>query len=127
MGIASDPTLFSDHVLCVKISGPDRPLLTMVDLPGLFQSEEKSHGGESREQVNRMVKRYMEDPRSIILVVVSAKDDIGNQGVLSLAKRHNKEKDRIMGIITKPDTLSADSPSERYFFDLAHNRANDDV
>lgn len=121
MGITSSSVMFSDDVLRVEISGPDRPLLTLIDLPGLFQSKITSHGGESREQIERMVDRYMADPRSIILAVVSASDNISNQGVLGMAQLHDPHGIRTLGIITKPDLSGVGTGLERHFFDLGHN------
>lgn len=122
MGIASVSNKFSNDVLRVKISGPGRPLLTMVDLPGLFHSREAAHGGESRGLVRQMIKDYMMNPGSIILAVVSARDDIANQEVPTMARSYDPEGKRTLGIITKPDTLPAGSESERDYFSLAHNQ-----
>ncbi|KAL4810806.1 hypothetical protein BDV18DRAFT_128045 [Aspergillus unguis] len=41
MGISTHGRAFSNDILCMQISGPDRPHLTIVDLPGLIHSETK--------------------------------------------------------------------------------------
>src|ERR1700761_41155 len=41
MGISSGERAFSKNVLRVEISGPDKPKLTVVDLPGLIHSNSK--------------------------------------------------------------------------------------
>ncbi len=64
----------------------------------------------------------MKKSRSIILAVVSAKNDYANQIVTKYARDFDKEGDRTLGIITKPDTLHAGSDSERQFFELAQNK-----
>ncbi|PQE23325.1 dynamin family protein [Rutstroemia sp. NJR-2017a BBW] len=54
----------------------------------------------------------MKEPRSIILAVISAKNDYANQIVLKLARTADKKGTRTLGVITKPDTLIAGSESE---------------
>lgn len=63
----------------------------------------------------------MANERSIILAVVSAKNDYANQVVTDLAREFDPRGSRTLGIITKPDTLKVGSESERSFRDLAKN------
>ncbi|KAL6154942.1 hypothetical protein ACJBU6_06552 [Exserohilum turcicum] len=63
----------------------------------------------------------MKEPRSIILTVVSAKNDYANQIVLKLARTADKTGTRTLGVITKPDTLVPGSDSEAMYISLAKN------
>ena len=74
------------------------------------------------ELVLELVRWYMENERSIILAVVSAKNDYANQIVLKLAKQVDPRGSRTLGVITKPDTLPVGSESELGFVNLARNR-----
>ena len=121
MGVIDGSSAFSTDVLRLEISGPDQPHLTIVDLPGLIHSENKLQTAKDIEVVQSMVHEYMSNRRSIILAVVSAKNDYANQIILKLARQIDKHGDRTMGIITKPDTLSAGSESETAFISLAKN------
>lgn len=121
MGISDTSGAFSNDVLRVEISGPDRPHLTIVDLPGLIHSENKLQSAADVTLVWDMVRGYMENKRSIILAVVSAKNDYANQAVLKLAKEVDAEGTRTLGVITKPDTLSVGSDSEAGFVSLSLN------
>lgn len=121
MGISDTSGAFSNDVLRVEISGPDRPHLTIVDLPGLIHSENKLQSAADVTLVWDMVRGYMENKRSIILAVVSAKNDYANQAVLKLAKEVDTEGNRTLGVITKPDTLSVGSESEAGFVSLSLN------
>ena len=121
MGISGTGNAFSNDVLRVEVSGPDRPHLTIVDLPGMIHSENKVQTAADVALVLGMVRQYMENKRSIILAVVSAKNDYANQIVLKLAKEVDPAGGRTLGIITKPDTLSAGSESEAGFIGLAMN------
>lgn len=121
MGISDTSGAFSNDVLRVEVSGPDRPQLTIVDLPGLVHSGNKLQSAADVTLVKKMVLNYMENRRSIILAVVSAKNDYANQAVLKFAKEVDANGNRTLGIITKPDTLSVGSESEAGFVSLAKN------
>ncbi|RAL04044.1 uncharacterized protein BO80DRAFT_348563 [Aspergillus ibericus CBS 121593] len=122
MGISTHGKAFSNDLLRVEVSGPDRPHLTIVDLPGLIHSETKHQSAADVQLVQEVVQTYMKEPRSIILAVVSAKNDYANQIVLRLARDADQSGNRTLGVITKPDTLIAGSESERMFITLAQNR-----
>jgi hypothetical protein len=81
---AADQTqnAFARDVLSIEISGPDRPQLTLVDLPGLIHSETKTQSSDDVQLVWDLVERYISNPRTIILAIVSAKNDYANQIIL---------------------------------------------
>ncbi|KAI1329705.1 dynamin family protein [Xylariaceae sp. FL0255] len=122
MGISMQGKSFSNDLLRIEISGPHHPHLTIVDLPGLIHSATKQQTAEDIKIVQGVVKSYMMQPRSIILAVVSAKNDIGNQIVLELVHACDPEGKRTIGVITKPDTLVPGSMSESKFVSLAENK-----
>ncbi|KAM3070385.1 hypothetical protein ACMFMG_010212 [Clarireedia jacksonii] len=122
MSISSHGRAFSKDLLRVEVSGPDRPHLTIVDLPGLIHSETKQQSASDVELVQDVVQGYMKEPRSIILAVISAKNDYANQIVLKLARTADKKGTRTLGVITKPDTLIAGSESEAMYVSLARNQ-----
>lgn len=64
---------FSKDFLRIEITGPGKSPLTLVDLPGLIHSETKLQSKEDVRLVSELVQRYIENPRTIILAVVSAK------------------------------------------------------
>lgn len=122
MGITKSANAFSKDVLQVKISGPDKPQLTIVDLPGLIHSENKLQSAADVALVSQMVMKYMKNSRSIILAVISAQNDYANQIILKLAKEVDPDGRRTLGIITKPDTLQDRPESEKAFANLALNQ-----
>ncbi|KAF4763328.1 hypothetical protein HAV15_000792 [Penicillium sp. str.  len=84
MGLSStDPssTGFSDDVLKVEISGPDKPELTLVDLPGLYYSSSNEQNEQGMEIAQSLTEKYMKSSRSIILAVISARADYHIQNV----------------------------------------------
>ncbi|KAI1325842.1 P-loop containing nucleoside triphosphate hydrolase protein [Xylariaceae sp. FL0255] len=114
--------VFSTDTLRVEISGPNQPHLTMVDLPGLFLAGNKDQSEDDAALVEELVLSYMKKPRSIILAVVSAKSDFALQQVTRHARALDPQGIRIMGLITKPDTLDVGSDSERFYVELAQNK-----
>lgn len=121
MSVSMTGNAFFHDVLRIEISGPDRPHLTIVDLPGLIHSENKLQSVADVSLVSQMVRGYMKNPRSINLAVVSAKNDYANQIVLKMARDVDPTGLRTLGLITKPDTLSVGSESEAGFINLARN------
>lgn len=120
MGL-SDAKRFSNDILRVELCGPDQPHLTMVDLPGLFSASDKDQSDADSKTVKRMVLRHMKRDRSIILAVISAKNDFANQQVTALTRKIDPQGTRTMGLITKPDTLHQGSESEAFYINLAKN------
>ncbi|KAG7289877.1 hypothetical protein NEMBOFW57_006254 [Staphylotrichum longicolle] len=121
MGITTHGKAFAKDILRIEITGPDRPHLTIVDLPGLIHSATKYQSGSDVELIQDVVQGYMEQPRCIILAVVSAKNDFANQVVLKLARAVDKDGTRTLGVITKPDDLTPGSEREALYLSLARN------
>jgi GTP-binding protein EngB required for normal cell division len=112
---------FYDDILRIELTGPNQPHLTMVDLPGLYRVGNKEQSDTDVDTVRSMVEKYMARPRSIILAVVSAKNEYVLQEVTSRAKHADPEGLRTLGLITKPDTLDVGSDSEAHWVRLAQN------
>ncbi|KAK6067333.1 dynamin family protein [Seiridium cupressi] len=119
--ILQDADGFSEDVLRVEVCGPDVPHLTLVDLPGFYHSENEKQSAAGREIVERLAERYMAKNNSIILAIISARNQIILQQVLSKVKLHDKDRVRTLGIITKPDMLKTGSQDEEEFVRLAKN------
>lgn len=113
---------FTRDVLSVEISGPNRPQLTLVDTPGIIQSSTKTATEEDVVIIQKLVDDYIKQERTIILAVVSAKNDPANQTILQKARTYDPKGQRTLGIITKPDCLPVDSPDEKLWLDVARNK-----
>ena len=94
-------TKFSRDILSITISGPDRPILQILDLPGLI-----THDASDKKNpilVEEIVESEMKKQHSTILAVVAANRDFKTQGVLSLCEEYDSKGERTVGIITRPD------------------------
>ncbi|KAK4575336.1 hypothetical protein LTR86_001190 [Recurvomyces mirabilis] len=112
---------FTRDVLSVEIAGPTRLQLTLVDLPGLIQSANKQQTPEDVKLIHELVQDYLSESRTIMLAVVSAKDDFANQSILDKCRAVDPDGQRTLGIITKPDCLRSRS-SEKLWIELAQNK-----
>jgi len=122
MGLDTGGGAFSRDILSIEVAGPDKPQLTIVDLPGLIHTANKMQSRADVELVSELVGAYMADQRTIILSVVTAKNDYANQIVLKRAKEADSQGLRTLGLITKPDCLPTGSESEGDFVALAQNK-----
>ncbi|KAF2442045.1 dynamin family protein [Karstenula rhodostoma CBS 690.94] len=125
MGIDDSNRVFSSDILRLELSGPEQPHLTLVDLPGLFQAGSRTQSDADSDTVKSLVLSYMRSPRSIILAVVSAKNDFNNQAITKYSREIDPNRLRTLGLITKPDTLDKGSDSERFYVELAQNKEVD--
>jgi GTPase SAR1 family protein len=127
MGISNSSTAtssasaFAKDTLSIEIEGPSRPQLTLVDIPGLIQTSTKGVTDADVDLVAEITNRYISQPRTICLAVVSATNDAANQPILRKVRQVDPQGDRTLGIITKPDRLPAGSGSEAKFLELARN------
>ena len=97
---------FSEDVLRIEVVGDTGLHLTIVDLPGLIANANEEQTEEDVQLVARLVDRYLESSRTIILAVVQATNDIANQGIIQRARKFDKGGQRTVGIITKPDLIN---------------------
>ncbi|ORY59935.1 P-loop containing nucleoside triphosphate hydrolase protein [Pseudomassariella vexata] len=97
---------FAPDTLRIDISGPTGLHLTIVDLPGLISVSNEEPTEEDVLIVRQMVESYLSSTRTIILAVLQASNDVANQKILQLARKHDPEGQRTVGIITKPDLIN---------------------
>ncbi|ETS76893.1 hypothetical protein PFICI_10767 [Pestalotiopsis fici W106-1] len=98
---------FASDTLRIEVSGPNGLSLTVVDLPGLISVSHEGQTEEDVAMVRRMAESYLESSRTIILAVLQASNDVANQGIVQLARKHDPDGQRTVGIITKPDLINA--------------------
>lgn len=118
-------TTFSEDILKIEINGPDQPGLTVIDVPGIFRSAEEGRTTDSDiTLVTSMVKRYMNDSRTIILAVIPCNVDIATQEILKLAKNADPNGSRTMGVLTKPD-LAPERATQQSILNLIQGKRQD--
>ncbi|EER27666.1 hypothetical protein CPC735_030020 [Coccidioides posadasii C735 delta SOWgp] len=93
---------FSQDTLQLEVSGPTLPDLTVIDLPGLIQEPGDNETVEDVALVRELTESYTNNPRSIVLAIISADIPLRQQSALQLTASCAS---RTMGIITKADKL----------------------
>ncbi|KAF5120275.1 Interferon-induced GTP-binding protein Mx [Metarhizium anisopliae] len=101
-----DAHAFASDALRIEITGPIGLHLSVVDLPGLISVANEEQAEEDIQAVHDMVAAYLESSRTIILAVLQASNDMANQAIIKLARRHDPDGQRTVGIITKPDLIN---------------------
>ncbi|KAI0364813.1 hypothetical protein BV20DRAFT_1029061 [Pilatotrama ljubarskyi] len=96
---------FSTNSVCLQISGPDVEDLSFCDLPGLIASAGSSGSASDIELIKNLVSSYISRSSCIILLTVACETDFQNQGAHQLARTHDPEGSRTIGVLTKPDRI----------------------
>merc|ERR1712060_959729 len=68
---ALDQSKISEEEIRVKVVGPSRDDLILIDLPGLIVNGTE----QEKKQVRQIIKKYCEPERSLILVVAAASEN----------------------------------------------------
>lgn len=99
-GIVNDPI-----ILTIYATGA--PDLTLIDLPGVTRVPIRgSDQVDDIEKVTReMTLHYIKDPRTIILAVIPANQDMSVSDALQLARQVDPQGIRSIGVITKIDIM----------------------
>jgi hypothetical protein len=110
MGLRADIStgngaVFSEDVLKIEVQGPHEDYLTIIDVPGIFRTTTQGTTKDDMVMVKDLVKRYIRDDRTIILAVLPSNVDIATQEILELAEDYDKNGERTLGVLTKPDLV----------------------
>ncbi|KAF5623944.1 interferon-regulated resistance GTP-binding protein [Fusarium tjaetaba] len=122
MGFGKAGMEFSKDVLRLEIEGPKMYPLSLVDLPGFFQVATENQSISGKETVDQLVESYMRQKNSIILVVITANNNLANHLALQKAKNIDPERRRTIGVITKPDLTRPGYDAEKEYIKLAKNQ-----
>jgi len=102
--IGSGGSKVSDKEITLRVSGPDMLDIQIVDLPGIIHN-----GEDEKQETTRMIKKYIESPQTLILLVHEAKTDEELVSALQLAQDSDKGKERTLRILTKFDTFDSEA------------------
>ncbi|KAG5337798.1 hypothetical protein C0989_008853 [Termitomyces sp. Mn162] len=96
---------FSSCFVSLQISGPGVADLSFCDLPGLIAGVGSTGNIGDIDLVKNLVATYIKRPSCIILLTVACETDFQNQGAQEMAKLHDPEGKRTVGVLTKPDRI----------------------
>nr|XP_036583935.1 dynamin family protein [Colletotrichum truncatum]KAF6793194.1 dynamin family protein [Colletotrichum truncatum] len=108
-------------ILVVEKRGPDMPLLTLVDLPGLVKNANNDQSMDDIKTIESLCDRYMKSSRTIILAVVGGNTDYVQAPILTKARHFDPSGSRTIGVLTKPDLCESIGLEDK-FIELVQNR-----
>ena len=80
--------------------------LSVINVPKIFKKT--TQGLTTKSNINiikSIVHTYMQNPRSVILIVVPVNVDIATQKILKIAKEVNPNGHKILEVLTKPNLV----------------------
>jgi len=93
--------------ITLTVYSKECPTLTLIDLPGITKVPMKN--SDQPEDIGaktiEMTREFIKDPRTIILCVIPANNDISTSDALLLAREVDKEGKRTLGVLTKVDIM----------------------
>ncbi|KAK2751844.1 dynamin family protein [Colletotrichum kahawae] len=100
---------FSHDVLKITVMGPNRSPLTLVDLPGLWSTSSNAQDKKDKGVVDAMVRAYLEEPRNVFLLVISARSRWNNlRAPQEVEDKGDSSGLRTLGVITELDAAHED-------------------
>ncbi len=100
-----------DDPIKLKIFSEDCPDLTIIDLPGITRIDINQKDIE--KITTEMAARYCKDPKTIILCVIPANQDLSLADGLKLAREWDVNQERTIGVITKIDIMDKGTSAKK--------------
>uniref|UniRef100_A0A914QUN0 Dynamin-like protein n=1 Tax=Panagrolaimus davidi TaxID=227884 RepID=A0A914QUN0_9BILA len=79
--------------------------LTLVDLPGIVRVPIENQPPTIAEDIMQIIHEYIKSPKSLILAVTPANQDIATSDGLDLARTYDPEGNRTLCVLTKLDEM----------------------
>eukprot|EP00252_Welwitschia_mirabilis_P022576 TRINITY_DN6142_c0_g1_i1.p1 TRINITY_DN6142_c0_g1~~TRINITY_DN6142_c0_g1_i1.p1 ORF type:complete len:616 (-),score=86.79 TRINITY_DN6142_c0_g1_i1:289-2136(-) len=89
----------------LSIYSPNVVNLTLIDLPGLTKVAVEGQPESIVEDIEDMVRSYVEKPNCIILAISPANQDIATSDAIKLAREVDPTGERTFGVLTKLDLM----------------------
>ena len=92
-------------IVSVEVNGPHCEDLTLIDLPGIVRSTGAGESETLVEDIQALLRLYLENERCVILAVQPANVDFHNSQIMADAKEVDPGTSRTLPVITKPDLI----------------------
>ncbi|GMH26272.1 hypothetical protein Nepgr_028115 [Nepenthes gracilis] len=89
----------------LSIYSPNVVNLTLIDLPGMTKVAVEGQAESIVQDIDNMVRSYVEKPNSIILAISPANQDIATSDAIKLAREVDPTGERTFGVLTKLDLM----------------------
>ncbi|KAF3449505.1 hypothetical protein FNV43_RR10233 [Rhamnella rubrinervis] len=89
----------------LSIYSPNVVNLTLIDLPGLTKVAVEGQPESIVQDIENMVRSYVEKPNCIILAITPANQDIATSDAIKIAREVDPAGERTFGVLTKLDLM----------------------
>ncbi|GKU95690.1 hypothetical protein SLEP1_g9019 [Rubroshorea leprosula] len=89
----------------LSIYSPNVVNLTLIDLPGLTKVAVEGQPESIVQDIENMVRSYVEKPNCIILAITPANQDIATSDAIKLSREVDPTGERTFGVLTKLDLM----------------------
>ncbi|XP_057750782.1 phragmoplastin DRP1C [Arachis stenosperma] len=89
----------------LSIYSPHVVNLTLIDLPGLTKVAVEGQPDTIVQDIENMVRSYVEKPNCIILAISPANQDIATSDAIKIAREVDPSGERTFGVVTKLDLM----------------------
>ena len=79
--------------------------MTLVDLPGMTRNPVGGQPQSIMDDINAMVEEFISNENCIILAITPANSDLANSDALAMARKHDPDGKRTIGVLTKLDLM----------------------
>ncbi|KAL3497687.1 hypothetical protein ACH5RR_040419 [Cinchona calisaya] len=95
----------SPQPINLSIYSPNVVNLTLVDLPGLTKVAVEGQPESIVQEIENMVRSYVEKPNTIILAITPANQDLATSDAVKIAREVDPAGERTFGVLTKLDLM----------------------
>ncbi|KAK9274989.1 hypothetical protein L1049_022246 [Liquidambar formosana] len=89
----------------LSIYSPNVVNLTLVDLPGLTKVAVEGQPDSIVQDIENMVRSYIEKPNCIILAISPANQDLATSDAIKISREVDPKGERTLGVLTKIDLM----------------------
>ncbi|XP_071708802.1 phragmoplastin DRP1A-like [Rutidosis leptorrhynchoides] len=98
-------TKISSVPIYLSIYSPNVVNLTLIDLPGLTKVAVEGQSDSIVQDIENLVRSYVEKPNCIILAISPANQDLATSDAIKISREVDPRGERTFGVLTKIDLM----------------------